>query len=158
MPIYEFQCESCGLSHEQLVRKVGDHGDRPCTACGENARKKPSVANASWGNQQTGTRGILSSSTGVSAIDHSVDMRIGRDASKRWGAIEQRESEKATLRRRYPGQPLIKTPEGHYETGSKEVADRNTSLSVVASEAHSYAVKTGQVEPNRPALPKRETG
>lgn len=38
MPIYEYECEKCGLEFE-LMKKVGEDGGVKCTKCGEGARR-----------------------------------------------------------------------------------------------------------------------
>jgi putative FmdB family regulatory protein len=44
MPIYEYQCESCGALHEAL-QKISDPPLKECPACGQAAlRKKVSAA------------------------------------------------------------------------------------------------------------------
>ena len=38
MPIYEYECEKCGLKFE-LMRKIGEDGGISCIQCGECARR-----------------------------------------------------------------------------------------------------------------------
>jgi len=95
MPIYEFQCFSCGLRFDKLFRRVSDEKEIPCKACGEPAKKQVSAASFKFAHSQ-GVNGALPPNTGTSD-DWNFDKAIGRDAEQKWKAIEQRNSGKDSV-------------------------------------------------------------
>ena len=94
MPIYEFQCYSCGLRFEKLYRRVTDDPEAPCTSCGEPSQRQVTAAAFKFAHTQ-GTRGALPPNTGTSD-DWNWDKAIGRDAEEKWRKIEQRDKIKDT--------------------------------------------------------------
>ena len=93
MPIYEYQCDACGLRTEHLWRSMAATKDTiPCEVCSKDMRKLVSAASFKF-NHKAGVRGSLPPSTGTSD-DWNFDKAIGRDAERKWGAIEQRNSGK----------------------------------------------------------------
>jgi len=94
VPIYEYQCEECGLKAEKLWKRVSlAKATIPCESCGTNMRKLISAANFAFKHSATQTRGALPPSTGTSD-DWSFDKAIGRDAEEKWKTVEQREAVK----------------------------------------------------------------
>ena len=47
MPIYEYQCDSCGTIAEEWCRHFDDTGSIPCPACGNAAKRLISHTNFS---------------------------------------------------------------------------------------------------------------
>lgn len=90
MPIYEFQCEECGLRFEKLFRAVSSNPEVPCSSCGEPAKKLVSAASFQFAHTPVG--GPVPQNTGVHALDYNADRVIGRDAEMRWKAIEKRKA------------------------------------------------------------------
>lgn len=93
MPIFEYQCEECGVQFEKLYKSISTapEGRIPCPECGEVAKKLVSAANHSFSHIPTGP---FPQNTGVSQIDHNYDRVIGRDAEQKWAAIEKRNAGK----------------------------------------------------------------
>ena len=73
MPIYEFACTDCGQEFEEQ-RKYGEY-DANCPLCGAVAEKKMSAPSIMTGKE-------------------TADTFIGKDAEKRWQAIEQKRNER----------------------------------------------------------------
>jgi putative FmdB family regulatory protein len=40
MPLYEYQCEACGVVGEELIRRASDEESLCCRGCGEKRLKK----------------------------------------------------------------------------------------------------------------------
>lgn len=94
MPIYEYQCDSCGLRKEHLWTRISIAQDTiPCAECGEPMHKLVSAANFKFSHSEKQTRGAAPPNTGTSD-DWNYDKVIGRDAEKKWGIIEQRNADK----------------------------------------------------------------
>lgn len=91
MPIHEFQCDDCGLQVEELFKSGSVPDAIPCSECGSEMRRLVSAANHTFAHQPTGP---VPQNTGVKAIDHNVDRVIGRDAERKWAAIEERNKHK----------------------------------------------------------------
>lgn len=95
MPIYEYQCQECGLKAEKLWKRVSIAKDTiPCESCGTNMKKCVTAANFTFKHPASQTRGALPPSTGTSD-DHNFDKAIGRDAERKWKQVEKRESVKS---------------------------------------------------------------
>ena len=98
MPIYEFQCGSCGLRFEKLYKAVSDVGEIDCE-CGASAKKQMSAVSFSFSHVPVG--GPRPQNTGVHSIDYNMDQVIGRDAEMRWKAIEERKAHKEKVSREH---------------------------------------------------------
>lgn len=122
MPIYEYQCESCGLKFERL-RKISD-SDAPqnCIECGTPSKKLVSVAAFAFSHPASQTRGLAPPNTGTSD-DWNYDKVIGRDAARRWEHIGQRIERKRDVLRHNPGatgDDLSRNPDGSYRVMKPE--------------------------------------
>lgn len=69
MPIYEYKCNGCGCEFEELITLKNSDRVVPCKKCGADAVKKVSR---------------FASVVAGGSSDESVDMKIGREAEKRW--------------------------------------------------------------------------
>jgi len=76
MPLYEYECESCGFEFEELSKK--DSNSIECKKCGKTAKRKMSRF----------------SSVVVGSSNESVDVKIGRAANKRWEMHHERQGER----------------------------------------------------------------
>jgi putative FmdB family regulatory protein len=93
MPIYEYQCENCGLRFEHLCRNISSGKDTiDCEGCSEKAKRMISTFAFKF-NHASGVNGAAPSSTGTSD-DWNYDKAIGRDAERKWEAINERNSGK----------------------------------------------------------------
>lgn len=77
MPLYEYVCPSCSYVFEELKSLKEDSTKSPCKKCGQSADKKMSRAAA-----------VV---VGGSAVE-SIDMTVGREASKRWQSYTDKQS------------------------------------------------------------------
>ena len=94
MPIYEFQCDTCGIRTEKFWKRVSLAKDTiPCPECEEDMRKLVSAVNHTFKHPASQTRGMLPPNTGTSD-DFNFDKAIGRDAAEKWKGIEARNAEK----------------------------------------------------------------
>jgi len=108
MPIYEYQCDECGLRDEKLWPKISTAKDTiECSSCGAQMRKIISPANFSFPHTPVG--GARPQNTGVHAIDYSFDKVIGEDSARKWKDIESRNAVKdATIREERKAGRLVK--------------------------------------------------
>ena len=93
MPIYEYECQDCGLRFDKLkpLSKVDD--PESCPECKvPDAKKLLSVVNHSFAHKVVG--GPRPQNTGVHSIDYNADRTIGRDAEQRWKTIGERDKRK----------------------------------------------------------------
>lgn len=94
MPIYDYQCDSCGLQKDHFWSRISIAKDSiPCPECGTDMRKLVSAPNFKFSHPESQTRGAAPPNTGTSD-DWNYDKVIGRDAEKKWGVVEKRTSEK----------------------------------------------------------------
>lgn len=96
MPVYEFQCSSCGLRFDKLFRRMETSDTlttTPCDSCGEPAQRQVTAAAFKFSHPASQMRGAAPPNTGTSD-DWNFDRVIGRDAEQKWKTVEQRKSEK----------------------------------------------------------------
>lgn len=108
MPIYDYQCSNCGLKKDHFWSRISIAKDSiPCPECDTPMRKLVTAASFKFSHSDTQTRGAAPPNTGTSD-DWNYDKAIGRDAEKKWGDIEKRNSEKDRVIRhaREEGQAL----------------------------------------------------
>ena len=97
MPVYEFQCDDCGVKFERLFKSISTADNAaPCPECGEPSRKLVSAVNHTFKHPESQKRGPLPPSTGTSD-DWNYDKAIGDDAAKKWAAIDERKGRKETV-------------------------------------------------------------
>ena len=117
MPLYIYQCNTCGLRFERRVG-MSERTKQSCD-CGQPAiQVLPEEVGFTF-NQPT--QGILPQNTGISGIDTSYDRVIAQDAAKRWEIHNQREGIKRRVLRDNPSatkQDLSITPDGTYRVMS----------------------------------------
>ena len=123
MPLYEFQCRSCGLSFNSRMSfaKAKAKGfEIPCKACGVKVRRKMSEVNYQFSHKPTSA---LPQNTGIHSLDTNYDRVIGRDAEEKWKEIEKRQQEKRTLLKNNPdktGYDIRRRLDNHYEISKSE--------------------------------------
>lgn len=116
MPIYEYECQSCGLRFEKM-RKMAD-SDNPigCPECAAGeTRKMVTAANHTFAHTPVG--GPRPQNTGVHSIDYSADQVIGRASEAAWKTIGERQKHKKGVLSSNPGatgHDLSRTHEGDY--------------------------------------------
>lgn len=132
IPLFEFQCNECGLRFEKFRRQRPD--ETPCPSCGKAAGQIPSAPGVTWQvgdpeyvDHQIGR--IEPENIGVSAIDHSVDRITGQRSRELWASIQGRQDEKMDVIRGNPGatgHDLSIIPEGGYrlmESRERKIKD-----------------------------------
>ena len=97
MPLYEYQCDRCGLQLDKLWKTMSSAKDSiPCESCEAPMRKLGSAVNFAFVHPKSQTRGIAPPSTGTSD-DWNFDKAIGRDAVEKWKAVDARNAQKETV-------------------------------------------------------------
>jgi len=130
MPLYSYQCHSCGLRFEKRVG-MAERASQPCV-CGQTAQQAvPDDVGFSF-NQPT--RGIAPQNTGLSSVDASYDRVIAQDAALRWDAHNKREALKREVLRQNPNATkgdLSRTPDGSYRVLTPEQRKVNEAARVI---------------------------
>ena len=92
MPVYQFQCNDCGLQFQ--ARTNSSENTYPCE-CGFKAiRDLPTAPHAALGAKVTVTG---PTTTGFSGIDYNADRAIGEYSKRKWGEISARCKDKLDL-------------------------------------------------------------
>ncbi len=102
MPIYEYQCDECGLRFDRLRKMSESDASQDCLDCGKPTRKLVTAANHAFVHPASQTRGMAPPSTGTSD-DWNYDKAIGRDAAQKWGLIKDRVDHKKQVIAETPG-------------------------------------------------------
>lgn len=105
-----------------------------CRRCGEEATRQLSIGRHSFNFDSDGPR---PQNTGVSSIDHDVDMIIGRDSSLRLREMQRRQEHKKEIMRRegVSGEYLRKTIDGTYEVISEQERRAGKAARIINQEA-----------------------
>jgi len=94
MPLYEYQCDDCGIRFEKLFKSISAADNAaPCPECGQPSRKLVTAASHTFKHPEGQKRGPLPPNTGTSD-DWNYDKAIGESAARRWETIEQRKKHK----------------------------------------------------------------
>jgi len=149
VPLFEFQCEDCGIRFEKLSKSSEEAGNAaPCPECGDDAKRQVSVVNHTFAHTPNGP---VPQNTGVSQIDHNFDRVIGRDAEQKWALIEERKQHKEAVLKeaRKNGvdaqmEHLVRTREG---AGDYRVIDKKEREVVNARRTLADAVNKAASEP-----------
>jgi len=116
LPVYEYQCDACGLRFDRLRRMSEIDAPQDCLDCGASTRRMVTAAAFTFNHPASQTRGTAPSNTGTSD-DWNYDKTIGRDAAKRWEHIGQRMDRKRRVIADNPGSTgydLSRNPDGSY--------------------------------------------
>jgi putative FmdB family regulatory protein len=152
MPIYEYQCDSCGLREEKFWARISTAQDSiPCSSCKVLMRKLVSAASFKFSHSEKQIRGAAPPNTGTSD-DWDYDKAIGRDAEKKWGIIDKRAAEKDRVIRHekengldLKRNQLVPTTEGGYRPIKEEERVRANAGREIAAEINQALSKKGKV-------------
>ena len=140
MPIYSFQCKSCGLSFEKRIsfsQAQKDNYSTSCESCGESIKREMTTANFQF---QHKADSALPQNTGIQSFDTNYDRVIGSDAEQKWKIVQKRQEEKAALLRDNPnksGKHIRRNIDNHYELVSdkeKKAFELGTAVGASAKE------------------------
>ena len=87
MPIFDYQCDACGLRFEKMLKADLATAAQPCSRCGEAAERHLSAPAFAFGHTPDGAR---PQNTGATSVDLDFDRAVGRDAEQQWGAVHAR--------------------------------------------------------------------
>lgn len=79
MPLFEYECGSCGFRFEELINRKDKGAEIPCKKCAAPAKKCVSS---------------FASVMSDGSPTETVDMTIGREADRRWQMHHDRQSER----------------------------------------------------------------
>lgn len=153
MPVYEYQCDSCGFRKEQFWARISTAKDTiPCAECKDPMRKLVSAASFKFAHSEKQVRGAAPPNTGTSD-DWDYDKAIGRDAEKKWGVIEKRGAEKDRVIRNEKGNgldlkrnQLVPTVEGGYRPIKEEERIRVNEGRKIAAELNEAMSKKNKAQ------------
>lgn len=147
MPMYRFQCETCGLNF--TARGEPSVREAKCTGCGAvAARSLPTnVAGASTG----AVVGAGPQSTGLSGLDANWDRVVAADSAAKWRQVASRQRDKIDFieSNGVTGFDLSITHEGGYRVLSpaERAASERTRAHNAAMQAHIQKLKTQKPPP-----------
>ena len=130
MPIYEYECRTCGLSFEELRGTKEESDVISCRSCGSEASRKFSS---------------FSSAIAGGSTNETVDMHVGREANKRWQAYHDRQSKRRGSHE-LQNFDLPQTKEGKFMPvmglgNKKEVTDRHEYVGALQEHRKERAAK-----------------
>lgn len=121
MPIYEFLCPKCGLKFERYYSKVSDNQKEVCPNCETSSEKVISAPSFKIGEP--------------TSIPKDIDLKVGKDAEKRWMAYEDRNKQKENIRKATGTHRISKDADGSYIPLSVSKEDK------VVSEKEGVAIR-----------------
>lgn len=130
MPVYVYQCMSCGLRFEKRVG-MAERASQKC-ACGQSAKQAVPDDVGFTFNQPTS--GIAPQNTGIASVDTSYDRVIAQDAAQKWEMINKRDALKRDVLRHNPSATkadLSKNPDGTYRVMKPEERKASETARVI---------------------------
>lgn len=119
MPLYEFQCRSCGLRFEKRI-PVARRQDPVVCDCGTNVQQlvPPSVA----GHFTKEVSGPVPQNTGIHDLDTHIDRVIGQSSAQGWKVAQKRKQVKEEVIHSTgaSGKDLSRNPDGSYRVLSPQ--------------------------------------
>lgn len=95
MPLYRYQCFSCGLQFKIRISRSKLKSLRVCKSCGAEAKRcLPSGLNHGFDAE---TQDLAQPNTGVSSIDYDFDRVVALDSKKKWELVNRRQQFKHDL-------------------------------------------------------------
>lgn len=131
MPLHEYKCKKCNYEFEELV---SDNDDLViCKKCGSEVEIRMSV---------------FSSVTEGGSVNESADMKIGREADRRWQMHQDRQSRRHKLVGKKPEPIKIPVVKGKsmpaMVVGTKEDKNKREEFSTALNEHRKKRIKRGQ--------------
>lgn len=128
MPSYEYFCEPCDASFEELLISTDDvrrySREHPCPACGRPCQRIPSAANFSFKGQAFGDPTNKTGSSGVHDLDYpSLDKAVGRSANRKWKEYRARKGARDAARRELGTNAVSESREGQVVAADPKVLD-----------------------------------
>ena len=142
MPIYSFQCLTCGLRFDRRVSRTKKEALPNCFSCGSEVQQEmPEGVNFTINQSVTGP---VPQNSGFSSIDANVDRVIGKDAEEKWKVVDDRNVGKREAIHRaeaQEGTKISRNPDGSYRVMDEvetEVSERvqlfnNVAMSLLKS-------------------------
>lgn len=87
MPIFKYHCSDCGLRFGAMQPAQGAKAALPCKRCSGTASKLLSTASFKFAHRPDAPG---PQNTGASAVDHDVDVVIGRSAAQNLAEYQKR--------------------------------------------------------------------
>ena len=139
IPVYTYQCESCGLRFTKRRKAVHAQAPLSCSSCGAEVELSvPDTMNSQFSVQGDG--GLGPQNTGVSAYDANVDRVIGDHAQTSWKSIDKRLSHKRKILNNNPsvsGFDLSRQKDGDYRV----MSSKERKAAETARNLHQRAMK-----------------
>lgn len=123
MPVYTYQCHTCGLRTEKR-RKLSKRAEPlPCLSCSAEMELKPPDSVSGHFNKEVTS--IAPQNTGIHDLDTKHDKVIGQSAKQGWDVHKQRVHDKLEVMRKAgvtDPRRLSKQIDGSYEVLTPEEA------------------------------------
>lgn len=90
MPVFRYQCGSCGLNFS--ARVAGATNSTKCESCGAPAEK--TMPRGFSVTSSVATEGLSAPMSGISSHDYQIDRIVGEDSKTKWKTIASRQKAK----------------------------------------------------------------
>lgn len=111
MPVFRYQCESCGLN---FSARVANATTAAKCSCGVEAQQD--LPRGVSVTTSVSTKSVSTPDSGLSAHDYNIDRIVGSDAKDKWDQIAARQKEKVRIIQATgaSGFDLVRQPNGSY--------------------------------------------
>lgn len=120
MPAFKYLCHACGLSFDRILPAKAEAV--PCKRCGKEAGGVRTAAKASFAHVPDAP---VPQNTGVSGIDHDVDMVVARSSNQNLREMAARQDYKKRLMHRHnaSGWHVARIPTGEVDQRGRDIDD-----------------------------------
>lgn len=114
MPTYDFFCPDCDLKYAKFLRqRAAGRAEAPCPVCAKAHQAGLSApAHVFQDGRDVQKDPDARGESGVYGLDYSTDKNVGRDATARWEAVNDRSSSKRQLHHYHTRPWRSQIPEG----------------------------------------------
>lgn len=120
MPAIKYLCPACGLSFDRILSVKVEVV--PCKRCGKEAAGVRTAAKAAFAHVPEGP---VPQNTGVSSVDHDVDLVVARSSQQNLREMAARQDYKKRLmhQRNATGGHLARVPTGEVDGRGRDIDD-----------------------------------
>lgn len=156
MPAFKYLCTACGLCFDKILSSRSDMV--ACKRCSKEAKLKLTASSSMFAHIPTAP---VPQNTGVSSVDHDVDMIVARSSVANHREMVARQDYKKRLMHRYQvsGWHVARAPTGERDSQGREIDDywvMPEAEKKVADKARPMAHRAAK-QIHQEALRRRET-
>lgn len=120
MPAFKYLCPTCGLSFDKLLPSRLEQV--PCKRCSKSAQLRLTAARGMFAHTPTAP---VPQNTGVSSVDHDVDLIVARSSQANLREMSARQDYKKRLMQRHgvDGWHVARAPTGEQDERGRDIDD-----------------------------------